>query len=159
MHKLNRFPKVAELTSVCWLEICGRINTCILSLATLYTAYLEFKTTTASYGYEFQPIEAVLGLVGGEIHKQSVCLDAERGRRLRFQILPMQVGLFNSSCSSIMGFHTPQPKHRENEELDGLKYPKERVDGYWHIVMVPGAKMRKACLTPITQKSSCVGGF
>ena len=130
MHKLNRFPKVAELTSVCWLEICGRINTCILSLATLYTAYLEFKTTTASYGYEFQPIEAVLGLVGGEIHKQSVCLDAERGQRLRFQILPMQVGLFNSSHSSIMGFHTPQPKHRENEELDGLKYPKEKVDGY-----------------------------
>ena len=27
------------------------------------------------------------------------------------------------------------------------------------IVMVPGAKMTKACLTPITQKSSCMGGF
>ena len=82
MHKLNRFPKVAELTSVCWLEICGRINTFMLSLAIPYTAYLESKTTTASYGFEFQPIEAVLGLDGGEIHKQSVYLDAERGRRL-----------------------------------------------------------------------------
>ena len=28
-----------------------------------------------------------------------------------------------------------------------------------HIVMVPGAKMTKACLTPVTQKSSCMGGF
>ena len=27
------------------------------------------------------------------------------------------------------------------------------------IVMVPGAKMTKACLTSITQKSSCMGGF
>ena len=53
MHKLNRFPKVAEL-----------------------------KTTTALYGFEFQPIEAMLGLVGGEIHKQSVYLYAERGWRL-----------------------------------------------------------------------------
>ena len=121
---------MVELTSVCRLEICGRINTCMLSLAILYTAYLEFKTTTASYGFEFQPIEAVLGLVGGKIHKQSVCLDAERGWRLRYQILPTQVGFFNSGHSSIMGFHAPQPQPRENEELDGLKYPKERGDGY-----------------------------
>ena len=28
-----------------------------------------------------------------------------------------------------------------------------------YIVMVPGAKTTKACLTPVTQKSSCVGGF
>ena len=115
---------------MCWLEICGRINTCILSLATLYTAYLEFKTTTASYGYEFQPIEAVLGLVGGEIHKQFAYLYAERGQRLQYQILPMRVGFFNSGYSSIMGFYTPQPQPREYEELDGLKYPKEKVDGY-----------------------------
>ena len=129
MHKLNRFPKVAELTSVCWLEICGRINTCMLSLATPYTAYLEFKATTASYGFEFQPIEAVLGLAGGEIHKQSVYLDAERGWRLRYQILPMRVGFFNSCRSSIMGFHAPHPQPREKEEQDGLKYPK-RADGW-----------------------------
>ena len=29
-----------------------------------------------------------------------------------------------------MGFHAPHPQPRENEELDGLKYPKERVDGW-----------------------------
>ena len=28
-----------------------------------------------------------------------------------------------------------------------------------HIVMVLGAKMTKACLTPVTHKSSCMGGF
>ena len=28
-----------------------------------------------------------------------------------------------------------------------------------HIVIVPSAKMTKACLTPVSQKSSCVGGF
>ena len=101
----------------------------------------------------------MVGLVGGEIHKQFAYLYAERGQRLQYQILPMRVGFFNSGCSSIMGFYAPQPQPREYEKLDGLKYPKERVDGYWHIVMVPGAKMTKACLTPLTQKSSCVGGF
>ena len=42
----------------------------------------------------------------------------------------MRVGFFNSCHSSITGFHAPQPQPRENEELDGLKYPKERVDGW-----------------------------
>ena len=42
----------------------------------------------------------------------------------------MRVGFFNSCHSSITGFHVPQPHPRENEELDGLNYPKERVDGW-----------------------------
>ena len=42
----------------------------------------------------------------------------------------MRVGFFNSCHSNITGFHAPQPQPRENEELDGLKYPKERVDGW-----------------------------
>ena len=29
-----------------------------------------------------------------------------------------------------MGFHAPQPQPRENEEQDGLKYPKKRADGW-----------------------------
>ena len=130
MHKLNRLPTVAELINVCWLENCGRIKTWMLSPATLSTAYLVFKTTTGWYVFEFQPIEAVVGLVGGEIHEQIVYLDAERERRQRYQIVPMRVRFSNSGRSSILVFQAPQPQPRENKEQDGLKYPRERVDGW-----------------------------
>ncbi|KAM3742731.1 hypothetical protein ACB098_07G090300 [Castanea mollissima] len=129
----TRFPEVAELIKVCWLEIRGRINTCILSPATLYAAYLVFKTTTGSYGFESQPIEVEVGLVGGEIHKQTVYLDAYGGRRLRYQIVPRRIGVFNRPLRRIPGLQAPQPQPKENEELNGPKYPKERVDGWLEI--------------------------
>lgn len=83
----SRFPEVAELVSVCWLEIRGRISTRILSPNTTYTAYLVFKLTDASFGFEFQPVETSVGLVGsGETQKRTVYLDMERvSRRLRQQ--------------------------------------------------------------------------
>ena len=42
----------------------------------------------------------------------------------------MRVGFFNSGRNSILVFQAPQPQPRENKELDGLKYPRERVDGW-----------------------------
>ena len=72
----------------------------------------------------------MVGLLGGEIHKQTVYLDAERERRRRYQIVPMRVGFFNSGRSSILVFQAPQPQPREKKELDGLKYPRESVDGW-----------------------------
>jgi len=113
-HAKNRFPEVAELLSVCWLEIRGKINTRTLSPATLYTSYLVFKVTAGSYGFENQPVEVAVGVVGSEGHKRSVFLDAERGRRLRYQIVPRGVGLFNRS--RMMGFQAPQPREEEEEE-------------------------------------------
>ncbi|XP_062178222.1 putative F-box protein PP2-B12 [Alnus glutinosa] len=123
-----RFPEVAELLSVCWLEIRGKINTRMLSPATLYTSYLVFKVTAGSFGFENQPVEVAVGVVGSEGHKRSVFLDAERGRRLRYQIVPRGVGLFNRN--RMMGFQAPQP--REEEEEDG-ECPKERGDGWLEI--------------------------
>ena len=72
----------------------------------------------------------MVGLVGGEIHKHTVYLDAERERRRQYQIVPMQVGFFNSGRSSILVFQAPQPQPRENKKLDGLKYPRESIDGW-----------------------------
>ncbi|KAE8009888.1 hypothetical protein FH972_006295 [Carpinus fangiana] len=85
-----RFAEVAELVSVCWLEIRGKINTCMLSPATLYTAYLVFKVTTGSFGFEDQPVEVAVGVVGSDGHKRkrSVFLDTETGRRQGNQTVP-----------------------------------------------------------------------
>ncbi|CDO99429.1 unnamed protein product [Coffea canephora] len=48
----SRFPEVAELVDVCWLDIRGNMPTRLLSLKTNYAAYLVFKTTENSYGLE-----------------------------------------------------------------------------------------------------------
>ncbi|KAJ0015168.1 hypothetical protein Pint_21556 [Pistacia integerrima] len=75
-----RFQEVAELIDVCWLEIRGKISTCILSPGTDYAAYLVFKLTAESYGFKGLAVEVHVGLVGSESQKRTVYLDAVRGQ-------------------------------------------------------------------------------
>ncbi|KAL1341777.1 hypothetical protein HN51_028311 [Arachis hypogaea] len=121
-----RFSEVAELVSVCWLEIRGWINTHMLSPDTLYGAYLVFKPSSAgAYGFEYQSIEVSIAVAGGETHKRTVFLDPERGKRLRYQIVPRRVGIFNRT-RMVAAAGPPQPP-RDN--LDD-QYPKDRKDGW-----------------------------
>lgn len=94
----------------------------------MYKAYLVFKSTAAAYGFEYQPAEVSVGLVGGgEPTKQNVFLDAERGRTRSYQIVPRRVGgIFHRS--RILGLQAFQPR-----ELDDKQYPKERADGWLEI--------------------------
>ncbi|KAK9192749.1 hypothetical protein WN944_003442 [Citrus x changshan-huyou] len=116
-----RFPEVAELICVCWLEIRCKINTRSLSPRTLYAAYLVYKPTAGSYGFEYQPIDVSVGVVGSESQTRTVYLDAERGQRKRYQY-PRRIGLFNRSRRQ-----ASMPK-----ENDGC-YPKERDDEWLEI--------------------------
>lgn len=123
---------MAELVSVCWFEIRGWINTSILSPKTLYGAYLVFKPSGAngSYGFEYQPVEASIAIAGCDTTQRNVFLDAERGRRLRYQIVPRRarIGLFNRTRSE-------EVPVVPTENVDDLqhKYPKEREDGWLEI--------------------------
>ncbi|KAH9734543.1 F-box protein [Citrus sinensis] len=116
-----RFPEVAELICVCWLEIRCKINTRSLSPRTLYAAYLVYKPTAGSYGFEYQPIDVSVGVVGSESQTRTVYLDAERGQRQRYHY-PRRIGLFNRSRRQ-----ASMPK-----ENDGC-YPKERDDEWLEI--------------------------
>ncbi|KAL6193049.1 hypothetical protein ACLB2K_034134 [Fragaria x ananassa] len=123
----SRFEEVAELVSVCWLEIRGKIDTRLLSPSTMYKAYLVFKSTTAAYGFDYQPTEVSVGLIGGaEPTKQTVFLDADRGRTQSYQIVPGRVGIFRRS--RILGLQVCQPR-----EINDNQYPKERADGWLEI--------------------------
>ena len=62
----NRFSEVANLKLVWWLEINGKMNTCILSPRTNYVVYLVFQRNDRFHGFEGNPIEASVGIVGGE---------------------------------------------------------------------------------------------
>lgn len=83
--------------SVHWFEVRGLINTSMLSPQTLYGAYLVFKPSGWLWNlwFEYQPVEASIVISGGDQVEQNVFLDVERGRRLRYQIVP------HHSCSGI----------------------------------------------------------
>uniref|UniRef100_A0A0D9YU87 Uncharacterized protein n=1 Tax=Oryza glumipatula TaxID=40148 RepID=A0A0D9YU87_9ORYZ len=47
-----RFPEVAELLDVCWLEITGKLQLSLLSPATTYAAYLVYSFADYTIGLE-----------------------------------------------------------------------------------------------------------
>ncbi|KAF8015461.1 hypothetical protein BT93_H1084 [Corymbia citriodora subsp. variegata] len=116
----SRFAEVTELIKVCWLEIKGTISSCMLSPRTRYAAYLVFKSTLRSYGFEFQPIEVGVGFAGDEAgrRKSSIYLYRESNMRQR-RSRPR----FRHASRSLM---------LAPAEGSG-NYPKERQDGWSEI--------------------------
>ncbi|CAL5364853.1 unnamed protein product [Camellia sinensis] len=123
----SRFSEVAELVSVCWLEIHGKIKTSMLSPNTTYAAYLVFKSTEEAYGFEYQPAEVTVGITGGESETQTVYLDPDTGHRQQFQILPRPGGMFNRIRTRMLG-----PFASISRQSDS-RYPKARGDGWMEI--------------------------
>lgn len=122
----SRFPEVAELISVCWFEIRGMIDTGMLSPMTRYKAYLVFKTTMSVYGFEYQPVEVIVGLVGSEASKRTVYVDIERERQHRQWIRPRSFGIFQHRLRGIRLPDYVPPAPRGNMD----QHPKERGDGW-----------------------------
>ncbi|XP_061342639.1 putative F-box protein PP2-B12 [Gastrolobium bilobum] len=76
----SRFPEVAQLLDVCWLEIRGMINTLALSPNTQYAAYLVFKMIDG-IGFRHSPVELSVGSLHGQTTTHTVCLDPNLGSR------------------------------------------------------------------------------
>ena len=99
---IRRFEKLAELLSVWWFEIRGKMNTRLLSLGTRYSAYIVFKTVNKCPGLADLPVEVGVGLVGQEIPKQLIYFD---------------------------GYMDKDAKKERGEMRDVMK-PKKREDGW-----------------------------
>ncbi|CAM8919293.1 unnamed protein product [Rhodiola kirilowii] len=69
---------VAELLDVCWLDISSRLDAARLYPYTTFAAYLIFKLTDDSYGFNFPPAEAYAGNVEGEKSVTNVYLVPEK---------------------------------------------------------------------------------
>lgn len=123
----SRFSEVAELISVCWLEIHGKIKTSMLSPNTTYAAYLVFKSTEEAYGFEYQPAEVTVGITGGESETRTVYLDPDTGHRQQFQIIPRPGGMFNRIRTRML-----RPFASISRQSDS-RYPKARGDGWMEI--------------------------
>ncbi|XWS57315.1 hypothetical protein CRYUN_Cryun09bG0163200 [Craigia yunnanensis] len=133
----SRFEEVVELISVCLLEIRGKICISMLSPMTHYKAYLVFKATAGAYGFDFQPVEASVGLVGTEGSKRTVYLDAERDRRQRYQVVPRRIGLFRRP--RFLGLQPSVPTRASDDQ-----YPKVREDGWLEIEL--GEFFNEGCI-------------
>ncbi|KAJ4775576.1 F-box protein [Rhynchospora pubera] len=71
----SRFVVCAKLKSVCWLEICGNIDSKILTPHTIYAAYLIFKLTRNAMGLLNPFQRAKITLAGNVVSEHFVCLD------------------------------------------------------------------------------------
>lgn len=116
----SRFPEVAELVTVCWLEIKGKMKTSLLSPNTEYAAYLVFTMSREAYGF-FAPAEVIVKTAGGKAETGNVYLDD----RDRYQIVPRRIGIFNQ-------FRAPSRMPSTKGENDA-KLPKSRKDGWLEI--------------------------
>ncbi|XP_047169352.1 putative F-box protein PP2-B12 [Vigna umbellata] len=130
----TRFWEVAELVSVCWLEIKGGIKGRMLSPNTLYGAYLVFKQRSGgAYGFENQPVEVSVGVAGeGEARRRTVYLETATPRRPRHQIVPR---IFSRVRSRFLDSFdaAPPPPSRVDDSAVGGEHPKERDDGWMEV--------------------------
>ncbi|KAL3523400.1 hypothetical protein ACH5RR_016234 [Cinchona calisaya] len=121
----SRFAVVAELLDVCWLEIRGKIRSCMLSPDSTYAAYLVFSSRTRTYGFEYQPAEASIVISGQEGQKQAVHLDPDGAQRLRQHIRPRRRrGVFGLRQAALMS----QPETIPTDS--DVQYAKQRGDGW-----------------------------
>ncbi|KAJ1409312.1 Phloem protein 2-like [Sesbania bispinosa] len=102
----SRFPEVAALRDVCWLEIRGMINTPVLSPNTQYAAYLVFKMIDAR-GFRNRPVELSVSISYGHSSTKNVCLDPS----------------------------TEPIQPRSHNRVEGLQRPIVRGDGWLEIEM------------------------
>ncbi|KAM3200852.1 F-box protein PP2-B11-like isoform X2 [Capsicum annuum] len=73
----SRFPEVARLKIVWWLEIWGTIRAGILSPLTSYAAYFVYKLEEDFYGFDTRYMEVSVGISGVESEMQVAYLHPE----------------------------------------------------------------------------------
>ncbi|MFS7962019.1 putative phloem protein [Helianthus anomalus] len=131
----SRFTEVAELISVCWFEVHGRINTSMLSPNTVYVAFIVFKSTSETHGFEYQPAEVSIGISGLESQTQTVFLEPEGEPRRRYPVVPRRrMGMYHRGGVAYPNLNQNQnviaPVNYPSANGNG---PRQREDGWMEI--------------------------
>ncbi|CAH9067271.1 unnamed protein product [Cuscuta epithymum] len=132
-HPHSRFPEVAELLSVCWLEIRGNINSRLLSPDTNYAAYLVFTLQARTYGLEYQSVVASTEIISNgyeEAKKMTIYLDA-RGDESVATYPPIVPRMRTFSRGS--SYRVRREEMNEAFQNDPAKLPKSRRDGWMEV--------------------------
>ncbi|XP_057962747.1 F-box protein PP2-B15-like [Malania oleifera] len=117
-HFHSRFAEVAELRTVWWLEIIGKINTRMLSPNTKYGAYLIVQFANHAYGLDSLPSEVSLQ-VGNYKSQGTIYLRPQKCKKhsLEQVYYSNRIGVLRSRVST------------SGEE----RSPKDREDGWVEI--------------------------
>lgn len=108
---------MAILLEVWWLEIRGRISCRMLSPKTTYGVYFVFNMRNdRDTGFDIDPVDAIVGILGTEAYRESVCLNPYlRNRRLR-----------RTRALWLMG-------PPAGDTMLRLKQPRKRDDGWFEV--------------------------
>ncbi|XP_009596287.1 F-box protein PP2-B13-like [Nicotiana tabacum] len=115
----SRFAEVAELRTICRLEIQGKMKTGELSPNTIYGAYLLMKISDGSFGLDSIPTEISVR-VGNQEFVNTAYIRHPRARSKKEKL----ESLFYRNRMEIL-------KSRVNKGEEGL--PREREDGWLEI--------------------------
>nr|DAD23888.1 TPA_asm: hypothetical protein HUJ06_025351 [Nelumbo nucifera] len=137
-----RFPKVAELVHACWLKIRGKIQTRMLSPETTYVAKFVYKFAEEVFGFDYQPIDVSVELVGGgggggegggAGKVQTAYLNPSDQQNAQLGMLNNE-GLFRRTLRLSTSISSPTPVRLPQEMLEG-QHPQERGDGWLEVEM------------------------
>ncbi|XP_058103430.1 uncharacterized protein LOC131246999 [Magnolia sinica] len=125
----SRFSEVAELLGVCWLEIHGKFETCMLSAKTTYSAFLIVKFLNDVQGLDSLPMELTVRLGGKVYNKHTAYLLASESRRQRHQTNLERMKEFMNTlpCS--------RPNRSRRINMENVRIPSARTDGWMEIDM------------------------
>ncbi|KAK9215637.1 hypothetical protein WN944_007642 [Citrus x changshan-huyou] len=118
----SRFTEVAELRTISWLQITGKINTKTISPKTQYAAYLIVKFAERAFGLDSLPSEVSLEVGNGSFKSQGTVY-------LRWQERKKQL-----ECLGHLYFlHRDEALRSRVSEGDGERFAREREDGWIEI--------------------------
>lgn len=128
----SRFPEVAELIHVWWLDIRGKIRAGMLSPRTSYTAYLVYKLED-EYGFIYRPSEVSVGISGVEVDTRLAFLVPEGRPQRRDRFEEAEIG---ESDDDYEVFTPPSDVDMEDASSvmqSDIQRPKLRDDGWFQI--------------------------
>ncbi|KAL6635326.1 hypothetical protein ACP70R_027997 [Stipagrostis hirtigluma subsp. patula] len=134
-HPGSRFPEVAELVDVCWLEITGKLQLSLLTPRTTYAAYLVFAVADDSYGLEcslgIPPPKATVTVVSGATKptartEHAICLHHMQGEE--------EVAVHRRK-QVFMRLRKDYGRKLTREADPDIRCPRRRADGWAEVEM------------------------
>ncbi|XP_019440598.1 PREDICTED: F-box protein PP2-B15-like [Lupinus angustifolius] len=116
----SRFLEAAELITVNWLEIEGKIRTQILTPNTLYGAYLIMNVSHRAYGLDFAPSEVSI-VTENKVEKRKAYLYHKEENELKMETL-----FYGNRMETLRMV-------QDEEDNEGISYPSKREDGWMEI--------------------------
>ncbi|OAY67309.1 F-box protein PP2-B11 [Ananas comosus] len=133
-HPNSRFPQVAKLLNVCWLEIRGKIKSKLLSPNTTYAAYLIFKVDENYNGLSYPPQEAMV-ILGSQVSERTLRLVRPRmGAPARRNTRIFRSFLNWRGVLAVPQSQDEAEEEEEEEDTSGVEVsPRSRDDGWMEV--------------------------